>query len=257
MAQDPWKRAYELSKLAPQQPQAEAPQPQRRWPLVLGLIVVMLCLASLGAYLLGYVPLGKDASGPPETLAQTLPVLPGIRPGPIELDVDFIDTGLGIGLALHEDYLDLLSATRDWGVPWEVKTTSPATLRVTAHGVTVFVRDGMIETFELDLQEIYDGGPAGKPEMWKAWVPELQQAGLIPGTDYERYAGTGGGSEQSMKYVHGRRTVQSTTGWVHPVYALTFVRSKLRGFKGGQKFGPEADKPAAGNEAGKTSAGAE
>jgi hypothetical protein len=235
MARDPWKRAYELT----QSPPPPAPPPYREprgrgWLWFLAL--VLLGGLATAAWMLGYLkPPGS------ETVTEALPepverVLPK-REGDVVVDVTALDDGLGIELRLYGDYLDVIAATQEWKIPWEIKTTGGGTLRVTAPGITMFTRQGLVQTYELDLQELEDATVEGGALLWAAWLPQLRRAGLDRALDQEQFSGLQpAAGESNTFYLAGERDITVGRGTVKPQYLLRFRQNELAIVKGGQSY---------------------
>jgi hypothetical protein len=188
MAQDPWRKAYNLTRArTPEgvQPGTRSPLPahmrQRRavWPWV---AFVLALLGGGGYYLWSQrgVLIPKYAPELPQPVARTVEQTPLPRQ---EIDIAALDGGAGIGLAVGADYLNVVGATRDWGVEWKGVQLGSGRSRMSAPGLVVYTAAGRIEGYTLDIKEVFSS------EHWAAWRRQLSDAGISPELNWRTATG--------------------------------------------------------------------
>jgi hypothetical protein len=186
MPQDGWRRAYILSRSRQgTPPSASSPVPprprsgrQRNWGCIAALVLLLLLAAAavaLWLYRWWWVPRYRERL--PDPVRQALP-----EPR-ASIDLTSLDAGLGCQLRQFSDYLPLIDATRAWGVEWELAETGGGTTRLSAPGLLVYTRDGLILTYDLDLRAVYANA------RWVQWQPLLRQAGLSLDLTYTALTG--------------------------------------------------------------------
>jgi hypothetical protein len=233
MAQDPWKRAYQLQRLkhagAPGTPPPSAPrlrQP-RPWLTVLLLILLMLALGG-GGY---FAWLSRERWLPQAREELPAPVKEAVPVYRRSVDQGALEDGLGIRLAIFGNVHDLLAATRDWGVEWKLSSLGSNRARVSAPGVWARANGDAIEYYELDIAGVY-ASPC-----WKPWLPELRRAGLSPELSWEMLTGEQGVGNQEYEY-RGADSLQRPEGTVRQAFVLRFVDGYIRRVEGQVSFGP-------------------
>jgi hypothetical protein len=235
MPQEPWKRAYHLKKVASRETRRSAPEPEfnRRspWPAV---VVAFLALALIGGAGWYFYPqlsatynrLTRSGSTKVITSAQ-----PESSPTAIhstaatteKIDVTQLDEGLGIGLSIQGDYKDLLEATKGWEFKWQLTATGGDTLRMTAPGLIVYAKSGVITGWRMDVPAVFaaDG--------WKPWLRDLRKVGIDPKAQDD--------SSAPRRDLYSDTTAQTAEGWVSPVYELRTAAGRLQQIRAGMKLG--------------------
>jgi len=257
MAQDPWKKAYLLSKAlrAGQAPKGGVAKPLGQvdravrptgrtpnWGCIIGVsLLVLLAGAGVALWLFRWWWVPRYRPELPKPVQQALP-----EPR-VQVDVVALDSGLGVDLVMFGDYLAFVNATRDWGPGWTLSNAG-GEQRLSADGVKVYVRDGLIMTYDLNLQQIY------ADNKWLPWQTALRKAQLTPDLTYSALTGgqemPAGDSEVKLK---GQQQAKLKDGWASAVYILHFQDGWLRRVVGAVEFGPSAASEPAGKSAGATS----
>lgn len=187
---DPWRKAYTLSRArtpadALPGTRTGKPPPHLRprrpfWPW---LLLILLTAGGAGGWYLWQqrgVLIPKYAGQLPAPVAKQVEQTPLPRQ---ELDVPLLDGGLGIGLAIGGDYLNLIGATRDWDVEWKLTELGSGNSRATAPGLTVYSEQGRIRGYVLDIKDVFAAGE------WQPWYKELLRAGLGPELNWRTATG--------------------------------------------------------------------
>lgn len=233
MPQEPWKRARQLQDLrhAGVQPASAAPPPKLkrrpRWLRVLGWLLLALIL---GGAVAAYFTRGWWF---PRYRGMLPPVVENAveqaAPEPaMTLDYQALESGLGIELRIFDDYLDVLNATNDWGLDWKLIDTGNGTLRCSAPGLTLYIEQGRIRSYELDLETVF------ATEAWELWRKDLERAGLSPDLTWTALTG-----EEEMprgiaeREIHSANDSQWAGGPAHAVWKLQFHDGWLRYLNGG------------------------
>jgi hypothetical protein len=231
VSREPWKRAAQLSRL--QQRRKPGPSRPGRTPgsfnfgacaLIAGL--VLLVAVALTAWLSRnwWIPRYRDRL--PEVVAESVKE-PRVYP-----DFVALEQGMGAGLVVFGDYTDLIAGTRDWRTDWQVTQTGPENLRLEATGIRVYIRGGMIETYNIDLQALLED------EQWAGWRPAWERAGLTPDLTWPAYSGEQempGGLQEDI--VVSDKAVKHGANWVRPAWALQFHNGWLRRIEARIEFG--------------------
>lgn len=185
---DPWRRAYTLSRtrqarLAPAgrgDPHAGLRQSRPVWPWV-----TLLLLAAGGAGWFVWhdrgvlIPKYAPQLLPPP-VAQTVARTPLPRQA---LDIAALDGGAGIGLAIGGEYLNLIAATRPWGVRWKLTERGGGRARLDTTGLTVRTEGSRISGYDIDIPRVF------KDEKWLAWRKPLAETGLSPELNWRTATG--------------------------------------------------------------------
>ncbi len=239
MPQEPWKRARQLHELkqagikpAPKASQARPVQDRRNlWRALLGWIIVILVL-SLGAaayFFRGlWIPRYREAMPPGlERVVQE------VAPEPqVTLDYQALEGGLGIELRIFGDYLDVLKATNTWGVQWQLTDTGAGTSRCTAPGVKLYVEQGRIRSYELDVAQVFEDAA------WKPWRSELKRAGISPDLTWTALTGeTEMPRGMAEREIHSSNDAQWAGTTAHAMWKLQFTDGWLRYLNGGITVG--------------------
>lgn len=243
MSKDPWKKAHDLSRIRQQQQLAadhaskqlfEPPRSRPRWSfsLVVSVVVILLVGGAAAAYFTRSIWWPQVGPRLPEELTGVVEeAAPELRP---TVDWHALDKGLGADLRQFTSYLDFVDAVREWGAGKQLKliSTGEGRWRVTATGVKVYVQDGMIWTYELELNKIYAAAE------WNPWWPELRAAGLVPELSWEDVTGDPnfppGHAEHRMRRTPATRVRE---GWVYPVFILHFSYGKLTSLEAAVDYG--------------------
>jgi hypothetical protein len=249
MPQEPWKRARQLQDLKqagvkPAKVQG-APRPviQRspRWPQVLGWLLLLLILGGgVAAYLTRGWWFPRYRNQFPPKVEQAVEQ---VAPEPaVTLDYQALESGLGIELCIFGSYLSVLNATNDWGLDWRLADTGNDTQICTAPGLRVYVEQGRIRSYELDLAAVFAS------EAWKPWYKDLKRAGISPDLTWTALSGEsempGGIAERE---IHSSTNAQWAGGPAHAVWKLQFQDGWLRYLNGGITVGSVSmDEAAAG-----------
>jgi hypothetical protein len=239
MPQEPWKRARQLHELrqAGIKSAANAGQPRPviirrpRWSAVVGwtLLVLLLGGAATAYFTRGWWFPRYRAELPPKVEQ----VVEQVAPEPaVTLDYQALESGLGIGLRIFGDYLDVLNATNDWGVTWQLTDTGNGTQRCGAPGLLLYVEGGRIRSYELDLPTVF-ATPA-----WQPWYQDLKRAGITPDLTWTALTGEsempGGVAERE---IHSSTDSEWAGGPAHAVWKLAFSDGWLRYLNGGITIG--------------------
>jgi hypothetical protein len=243
MSKDPWKKAHELSRIRQDQLRAARGKPEQlyqpprvrsRWSfsLVVSLILVLLIAGAVVAYFTRALWWPQASGHLPEQVTEAVEeAAPELRPS---IDWHALDKGLGANLKQFTSYLDFVSQVEEWGAQDKLKliSTGEGRWRLTAPGVKVYVQDGLIWTYELELSKIYAS------ECWEPWWPELRKAGLVPEYTWEDMTGDPdfppGHAEQRMRRTPSTRVRE---GWVYPVFILHFDYGKLSELEAAVDYG--------------------
>lgn len=234
MAQDPWKRAYQLQRLkqssapaVPPYPTAPPRQP-RPWLTVVLLLLLMLALGGGGyfAWLSREHWLPQAREELPAPVQEAVPVF---RRG---VDQGALEDGLGIRLAVFGNVHDMLAATRDWGVEWKLSSLGSDRARLSAPGVWARANANLIEYYELDITGVYASA------CWKPWLPQLQRAGLSPELSWEMLTGEKNAEGNREYELRSADSIHRPEGTVRQAYILRFVDGYLRRVEGQVSFGP-------------------
>jgi hypothetical protein len=239
MAKDPWKRAHDLSRLrehsAVEQP-AEA-RAARRIGCGTVIAIALAVLVVGGAAVLFFTrgwwwPRYRAAL--PEPLQE---VVADVAPEPpADVDWHVLETGLDVELRMFGDYNLFVGATRAWEPGVKLISTGNDTWRLTAPGVRVHVRNGLVWTYELDLPLIF------AEECWREWWPALREAGLTPDLTWTALTGEEeqpvGGTDYTYRSTRSTRVAE---GWVYPVFILYFADGWLRRVEGAIDFGVSSE----------------
>ena len=230
MPQEPWKRARQLHELkqAGVKPAKSAAQPRPeivrrpRWPAILGwtLLVLILGGAAAAYFTRGWwFPRYRDALP-----TRVVEAVEEVAPEPqVTLDYQALEAGLGIELCVFGDYLDVLKATNTWCAEWQLTDTGAGTSRCTAPGLRLYVENGRIRSYELDIAMVFED------EAWKPWRADLKRAGFSPDLTWTALTG-----ESEMPAGVAEREIHSSndTQWngvpAHAVWKLQFQDGWLR-----------------------------
>lgn len=243
MSKDPWKKAHDLSRIRQNLPPPAAAvmqreygiaQPRRRlsYSLVAGIVLVVLVLGAGAAYWARALWWPKASEHLPEPVTEAVEsTVPELRPS---VDWHALDKGLGADLKQFTSYLEFVDNARSWGAGDQLKliSTGEGRWRVTAPGLRMYVQDGLVWTYELELAQIY------ADDAWKPWWPDLRAAGLVPELTWEDV--TGDPNPPHDHAVYPMRRTPSTRvreGWVYPVFKLHFDRGKLSSVEAAVQFG--------------------
>ncbi len=258
MAQDPWKRAHQIKRLRDQQAAGSSPPPggvsrgsgsmipgrrsggpaAARW-----VIVLVLIAGGVAAwyYRDGWLPrlrqqVIEEAPQPVKQAAEKIPEKQ------VQLDPELFDRGFGFGLSLGSDYLEMLAAMREHDPGWKVISTGGNNARLTAPGAEVGVVDGVVQTYELQIEPIF------KDPAWEPWLSGFKEAQLSPALTYTSLTGGGELPQGESKYELSGRSIRRSDGWISPVYILRFHDGYLRSIEMAMRFGvsdPELEPPGA------------
>jgi len=231
MPLDPWKRAHILSRRADLR--AAQVRPAHRRPSWRVVLAVVLCVAATAVLACGLALwqnralwLGVVREELPAPVKHALPV------PRTSVDIEALESGLGIELRQFGNYLDLVKATRDWNPGWEISASGSGHLRMVAPGLKVYVAGELIETYTLDLAVVYSA------PCWRKWLPELRRAGITPQLTYTAFTGQEQAPAGELeRVVEGRESVQGPEGWVHRAFGLHFEGGRLRSIDGRVAFG--------------------
>lgn len=261
MAQDPWKRAHQIKRLRDQQARDGSPAGKAGPPLILRRKKAPLLSWAIALLLLGglfaawyyrdlWLPRLREevVSNAPEPVRKVAQKIPEKQ---VRLDAQLFDRGLGMGLRLDADYLELLAAMRDSDPGWKLTSTGVSSVRLSAPGAVVSAVGGRVQNYELQIDQIYAS------EAWRPWLKGLQEAQLSPELRYTALSGDEEAPVGESKYELKGESFQRSDGWVTPVYILRFIDNKLRSLELAIKFGvaepaPEAAVADPGDGAGKT-----
>jgi hypothetical protein len=239
MAQDPWRRAYQMQRLKQAgAPAAGEPPPPRRRSRTTAAWLILLMLA-LGAG--GYCAwLSRDRWA--MQLARQLPGMREELPAPVRdvvpaprrsVDQAALEEGLGLHLTVFANSYDLIAATRAWGVEWRLTSMGDERARMSAGGVKVYATGGVIEYYDIDVAEVY-AAPA-----WKQWQPALRRAGISPELTWELLTGVQGPAAGNQDYEYrSARSVRRPEGATRQAFILRFVDGRLRHVEGQISLGP-------------------
>jgi len=160
-------------------------------------------------------------------------VVKDVAPEP-RRDVDWraLERGLGADLIPFTDYLLFVGKLGDWNVTPRLVETGGGTWQVRAPGMVVYVQQGVIFTYNIDLEHVF------RDDRWEQWWPALKDANLS--TDLTWTALTGESEMPTGATRHSYRSDRSThlaDGWVYPVYTLHFQDGWLRQIELEVEFG--------------------
>jgi len=233
MAQDPWKRAYDRKRLGSAPPaEARGATPTDKWlgpaPIALGLALLALIVTGVTAawiYRASWLPQVREEL--PPAVAQHVPV------PRVVVDYSALEQGVGHGLVLMGSYLDLIDQTREMEPDWQVTQTGANTLRLESDGIKVYVQDGLIRTYNLDVARFFISGK------WKDWRAEWQQAGIFPELSWLEFTGEEPRPGEKTEHLYiSAESVKLKEGWMHRAFNLVFRGGKLAQLEGRLNFGP-------------------
>jgi hypothetical protein len=240
MAQDPWKRAHDISQLKQAGIQAPDDPPRliRGRPagrLSCGCVVAVILVAIViggGATLYftrgWWLPRYRD-----QLPAPVVQAVQQVAPEPAaDLDLHYLSSGLDVELRQFQEYGLFVGAMRERDVVLKVIATGGNSWRLSGEGVLVYVQDGLIWTYQLDLGVIF------ADERYRQWLPAFRHAGLTPDLTWTALTGEtempSGHTEQSYRSESAARLPD---GWAHSVYTLHFSDGFLRRIEAGINFG--------------------
>jgi len=234
MARDPWKRAYDRKRLegGGGDPRKDHQRLRRSSPAMPGLLVVLLLVLAGTAFIAWYY----RSSWLPQVRQELPPAVAEHVPVPhVEVDYSALEHGVGHGLVLLGDYLDLISGTREMEPAWQVTQTGPQNLRLESDGIKVYVKDGLIQTYTLDVPQIFIS------EKWKAWRKEWKEAGIFPELTWQEFSGEEQQPRGETEHLYvSDEAVRLPAGWMHRAFNLVFEGGVLRRIEGRLEFGPSA-----------------
>jgi hypothetical protein len=244
MAQDPWRKAYNLTRsrtpadARPGTRTGKLPADLRRRPAAWPWIALLLLATGGAGYYLWHergVLIPKYADGLPAPMAKTVEQTPLPRQ---ELDIAAMDGGLGIGLNIDGDYLNLIGATRGWGVEWKLVELGSGNARLTAPGVIVYAARGRISGYKLEIKEVF------RNELWQPWRKELSQAGLNPELNWRTATGEAQMPKGMTEHVVTGRSGHSFAGEnAESSYMLYFRDGWLTRIEAGLSTGQPVPEP--------------
>jgi hypothetical protein len=255
MSKDPWRKAYQLSRIK-RESEPKPGQPPARvvirrafpWGPVVSTAVLVLVLGGGAAawFTRGWwLPRYKPELPPVVT--------ENIAEPRVTVDYTAVEEGLGIKLCILGDYLDLVAATRDLGFEWELKQLGGEQLRLEAPGLLVYATQGQIWNWKLDLDKVF------ADQRWAGLQSALRKAGLSPDLTWAALTGeaaTPAGVKEQVVRSSAKR--QMPQGWAHPNYVLAFTDSWLKRVEGRIEFGetaPEQSESQKRPESGSSAAG--
>jgi hypothetical protein len=238
MAQDPWRRAYQLSR---QKQAGDAPQPgldpARKPPRAPGfpwLRIVLLLLAFLGLGGLGaWAWLSRERWVPQVREKLPEPVKEAVPAPRVRVDRTALEDGLGIRLAVFGDYDELLAATREWKVDWRLTAMGPGRVRLEAPGVKAYAGPGGIESYIVNVPQVLI------TPCWKRWLPVLRKAGLSPELSWQALTGEQEPPSGAREYQYANsKAVQLGSEWARQAFVLRFEGGVLVRLEGRTNYGP-------------------
>jgi len=230
MARDPWKRAHQLKRMQhPGLPSKPESYSRRRipWGWIGTLILAVLVLGAAATVWLmrgWWVPRYREQLPPAVTTVVPEP--------PADVDWSALESGFGFNLSILGSYLDLLSACQDKGPQWKASAGGESHLRLTAPGAKVYVQDGLIWAYELELGQVFTD------EQWKNWRTPLREAGLTPDLTDTSLTGDSEMPVGHTEHEHrSRLSRRYQDGWAYPVFILHFQNGWLVRLQAGMDFG--------------------
>jgi hypothetical protein len=234
MTRDPWKRAYDRKRLESGGGDPRRDPPRQRWigPAPIALSIALLALLGTGLYAAWHYRtqwLPRFRAELPPAVAEHVPVQRQ------HIDFGALELGVGHGLVLLGDYLDLISGTRELEPDWQVKQTGTGTLRLENDGILVYVKDGLIQTYTLDVDRFFAA------EKWRPWHSEWRRAGISPDLTWIAYSGEEQQPGQTEDLYVSPDAVKLAEGWMHRAFNLEFQGGRLVRLEGRLEFGPGED----------------
>jgi len=240
MPRDPWKRAYDRRRLERGGGDPARDQPAVRWvsPRSVALAVALLALVATGvtaAWLYRATWLPRVREELPPSVAEHVPV------PRVAVDFGALEQGVGHGLVLLGDYLDLISGTRELEPEWQVTQTGPDTLRLESDGIKVYVEDGLIRTYTLELPEFFAS------DRWREWHGDWREAGIMPELSWQALTGEEQQATGKTEHLYiSPESVKLDEGWLRRAFNLEFRDGSLRRLEGRLEFGPSDNGAGAG-----------
>jgi hypothetical protein len=155
-----------------------------------------------------------------------------------EIDVAALDGGLGIGLAVGGDYLNLVGATRDWGIEWKLVELGGGNTRLSAPGLTAYAARGKLTGYVLDLKVVF------AEERWAPWRKALTGAGLSPELNWRTATGEAQMPQGTTEHVLTGRGGQEFAGEnANTSYTLYFRDGWLKRVEAGRSTGEPVPDP--------------
>ena len=243
MSQDPWKKAYRMSR-ANRDPRTSPGKPAQRRretsvPLVLALIVLLPTIVGVGMFWYAWQHRGTLL---PEYAAE-LPAefVDRIDIPARQVSVDGLDSGLGIGLAIFGSQGEVVRTSSDWGLEWKLTTIGDGRVRLETSGLKISAAGDVIESYELDLAQVFTD------PLWENWRAELQLANVEPQLNLREVQGDEElPSGRTILELASPKSLQYSGSWRHPAYELEFRDGWLRLLRGGMAIGSAVD-PASGS----------
>jgi len=239
MSQDPWKKAYRLSRTARSGAASPSGRPPRGGressvPLVLALIVLLPTIVVVGMFWYAWQHRGT-------LLPEYADELPGEIVNRIDIplrhvSVDKLDSGMGMGLAIFGSQGEVVRSTSQQGLEWTLTTLGDGHLRLETSGLRIGAADDVIESFELDLATVF------ADPLWSGWLAGLREANVEPQLNLREVQGdqelTAG---RTILELAGSQSLQYGGSWRHPAYELEFQDGWLRKVRAGMAIGSSVD----------------
>lgn len=234
MSQDPWKKAYRMSKGARKRPSGAGGSSLRSRPagvpLVLTFLIALPLLVGIGMAWFAYANRGtllpQYADELPEQVVSRIDIPPR------QVDVLQLDEGLGIGLAVFGSQGEVVRSTSEWGLEWKLTTLGSGRVRLETDGLRMQAAGDVIESYELELDRVFGN------EAWEPWFEDLRNANVEQQLNLREVQG----AEELPKgrtilQLEGPRSVQYSGNWRHPAYELEFRDGWLEVLKAGMAIG--------------------
>ncbi|MCB1219100.1 MAG: hypothetical protein H7A35_06360 [Planctomycetales bacterium] len=232
MSQDPWKKAYRNSR---SQRKADGGKPARRkkaHSVQLGFIFIVALPFIVGIGLVWYAWQHRGSLLPEYQEQIPQPVAERIDIPHRQVDLRLLDDGLGIGLRVFGSQGEVLRTTREWGVEWKLTALGSDRARLDTDGLRITAAGDVIESYELELDTIYND------EKWDPWVADLREANVEQQLNLREVQGDAELPKgKTIIELTGPTSLQYSGNWRHPAYELEFVDGWLEELRAGMAIG--------------------
>ncbi len=237
MSQDPWKKAYRMSKSAGGAKGKAAPgrlQRQTSIPLVIALLVLLPLAVGVAMFWFAWQNRGTLLPEYADELPQE--IVNRIDIPPRQVDVLLIDEGLGIGLAVFGSQGEVLRNTREWGIEWSLTTLGAERFRLETEGLVITAAGDVIEGYVLELDSVYQNA------LWEPWFADLRRANVEQQLNLREVQGDADLLPgRTILELKGPKRVQYAGNWRQPAYELEFRDGWLEELRAGMAIGPATE----------------
>ena len=143
------------------------------------------------------------------------------------------DQGLGIGLVVFGDYLELLNATAQFSVDWRFIRFDEEYTRLEGPGISIYAKRWSIWQWSIDLDYVFSHDDA-------SWLRDkIAAAGFSPDLTWTAVTGTPWTGDKSREHLHiQQQLIQTAVGSGYPAYVLVFKNGRLSRIEGRLEIQP-------------------